>query len=217
MSRKRTSPHKQRVRSHGLVVTTLVLVGVFASFLVYLKTNRTVPEPPAAADDEPQQVAIRDTDSNVLQPKYDFYSELPKRELVIERDAEKSPAPRRPEPERKAQQREPEKPRSKPEPKSQPKPQSQPEPRREEPVRTATATSASRYVVQAGAYTLYSQADRARARLAMLGVQARIEEGQSQGRTVYRLRVGPMSDAEADALRRRLRANDIESLALKVN
>ncbi len=96
MSRKRSSSsNKQQVRRHGLVVTTLTLVAIFASGLVYIKTQRdnrsvevpaaTEPAPPAAPRSTP-----RDTP-----PKYEFYAELPRRELVIER---REPPPRQTQP-----------------------------------------------------------------------------------------------------------------------
>jgi cell division protein FtsN len=206
VSSKRNSSNKQQVRSHGLAVVTLVLIGLFASALVYLKTSRDAP--PASAG---TRVAARtDSEQPVDQnrPKYEFYTELPRRELKIE----PPPEPSRQQPVQERQPPAQQTARSEPEP-------ARSEPRREPsspPQQQATAAG-SRYVIQAGAYTLYSQADRARARLAMLGVTARIEEGTSNGLPIYRIRIGPMGNAEADSLRQRLRSNNIESIALKVN
>lgn len=215
MSSKRNGVNKQQVRSHGLAVVTLVLVGLFASALVYIKTSREVP-PPA----EDTQVAARTDDAGQPtenRPKYEFYNELPRRELKVE----PPPEPRRaePPPRQQAEQQRPSQEReaARREPERREPPRNEPPRRESPPPQQQAAASGSRYVVQAGAYTLYSQADRARARLAMLGIDARIEEGTSNGLPIYRIRVGPMSNTDADALRQRLRSNDIESIALKVN
>lgn len=216
MNGKRNSSNKQQIRSHGLAVMTLVLVGLFASALVYIKTNR---EAPPAADDT--QVAARaDAEPpSENRPKYEFYTELPRRELKIEPPAQEprqaSPPLAQPPPAQRQPPRETV--RSEPAPRSEP-PRNE-TPRRESPSPPPPQATAdgSRYVIQAGAYTLYSQADRARARLAILGINARIEEGTSNSLPIYRIRIGPMSNAEADSLRQRLRSNDIESIALKVN
>lgn len=211
MSGKRNSSNKQQIRSHGLAVVTLVLVGLFASALVYIKTNR---DTPPAADDT--QVAARaDAEPpSKNRPKYEFYTELPRRELKIEPPAQEPSQARSPPAQPPPAQRQPprETARSEPPPRNE-------TPRRESPSPPPPQATAdgSRYVIQAGAYTLYSQADRARARLAILGISARIEEGTSNGLPIYRIRIGPMSNAEADSLRQRLRSNDIESMALKVN
>jgi cell division protein FtsN len=48
------------------------------------------------------------------------------------------------------------------------------------------------YFVQAGAYTRSEDAEQQRARLALIGHIARITEREQVGRTVYRVRVGPL-------------------------
>lgn len=52
------------------------------------------------------------------------------------------------------------------------------------------------YFVQAGAYRARSDADSQRARLAMSGWDASITSRESQGQTVYRVRVGPFNKSE---------------------
>ena len=54
------------------------------------------------------------------------------------------------------------------------------------------------YWVQAGAYTRVDDADTQRAKLAMLGLVAKVLEREQAGRVVYRVRVGPF-DERADA------------------
>ena len=47
------------------------------------------------------------------------------------------------------------------------------------------------YFVQTGAYTRSDDAEQQRARLALMGMAAKITEREQAGRTVYRVRVGP--------------------------
>ena len=54
------------------------------------------------------------------------------------------------------------------------------------------------YFVQAGAYRTPEDADAQRAKLGMLGMDAKITEREQSGRTVYRVRVGPF-DKKDDA------------------
>lgn len=76
----------------------------------------------------------------------------------------------------------------------------------------APAAPAFDFYVQAGAYTRTEDAEGQRARLAMLGQQAKITEREQAGRTVYRVRLGPFPDRdEADALQGKLQAQGVES------
>jgi cell division protein FtsN len=63
-----------------------------------------------------------------------------------------------------------------------------------------TASEAFVYFVQAGAFARTEEAEQQRAKLAMLGLEARITERDQAGKTIYRVRVGPYdkrTDAEA--------------------
>ncbi len=73
------------------------------------------------------------------------------------------------------------------------------------------------YFVQAGAFTRSDDAEQQRARLALLGLTAKITEREQAGRTMYRVRVGPfpMRD-EADRLQARLQEQTIESQIVRV-
>ncbi len=198
---KRKIPNKQAVRSHGLLVTLLVVVGVVASTVVYFKTRSdgaTIERERLAA--VPEASEERGT---ARRPKYDFYTDLPQRELVV---PPPPPPERRPAPP-------PQAPRQTAEPAPQPAAQP-PQPPRET---QQAAVASPRYMVQAGAFNLYSQADRTRAPLSILGIQARIEESSRDGLPIYRVRIGPLSESEADAISRRLSDNDIASLKMRAN
>lgn len=73
------------------------------------------------------------------------------------------------------------------------------------------------FFVQAGAYTRADEAEQQRARLAMLGQQARITEREQNGRVVYRVRVGPFETRpEADSLQGKLQDSGIASQLVRV-
>ena len=70
-----------------------------------------------------------------------------------------------------------------------------------------------RYIVQMGSYNNPQAADTQRAKLAMLGVNARVTSSKrSDGQTIYRIQSGRLSRAEAQALSERLRGNGIDTL-----
>ena len=76
-----------------------------------------------------------------------------------------------------------------------------------------TEGSNGRYIVQMGSYNNPQAADTQRAKLAMLGVNARVTSSKrSDGQTVYRIQSGRLSRAEAQALSERLRGNGIDTL-----
>jgi cell division protein FtsN len=73
------------------------------------------------------------------------------------------------------------------------------------------------YFVQAGAYARPEDAEQQRARLAMLGLQARLTEREQGGRTVYRVRVGPFDrKEEADATKERLGGAGVDAALVRV-
>lgn len=73
------------------------------------------------------------------------------------------------------------------------------------------------YFVQAGAFRSQSDADAQRAKLAMLGWEARVSEREQNGRTVFRVRVGPFDKrVEADQIREKLDLAKIESNLVRV-
>lgn len=74
------------------------------------------------------------------------------------------------------------------------------------------------YFVQAGAFQRAEDAEAQRAKLGMLGVEARVFEREQSGRTVHRVRVGPLErQAEAESLRARLGAAGLETTIIRVD
>ena len=70
---------------------------------------------------------------------------------------------------------------------------------------------------QAGAFTRVDDAEAQRAKLALLGLDARISEREQAGRTVYRVRVGPFeARAQADAAIDKLQAAGVDATLVRV-
>lgn len=73
------------------------------------------------------------------------------------------------------------------------------------------------YFIQAGAYRTPEDAEQQRARLLLLGMQAKVTEREQSGRTVYRVRVGPFDKKDdADKVKERLDNNSIETALVRV-
>jgi cell division protein FtsN len=73
------------------------------------------------------------------------------------------------------------------------------------------------YFIQAGAYRTPEDAEQQRARLLLLGMQAKVTEREQAGRTVYRVRVGPFGNKDdADKVKDRLDNNSIETALVRV-
>ena len=73
------------------------------------------------------------------------------------------------------------------------------------------------YVLQAGSFSTYSDADRRRAELALHGVESNIQRVTIDDKTYHRVRIGPTDDLdELNMLRSRLRAAQIDVLRIRL-
>jgi cell division protein FtsN len=73
------------------------------------------------------------------------------------------------------------------------------------------------YFIQAGAFRTPEDAEQQRAKLLLLGMQAKVSEREQAGRTVYRVRLGPFDKKEdADKAKERLDNNSIETALVRV-
>ncbi len=85
---------------------------------------------------------------------------------------------------------------------------------------SAAATAAADpfiYFVQAGAFVRTEDAEQQRAKLALQGFIAKVLERELSGRSVYRVRLGPMdSRDEAEGLQRKIEAAGIEANLIRV-
>jgi cell division protein FtsN len=73
------------------------------------------------------------------------------------------------------------------------------------------------YVLQAGSFTAFADADRRRAELALQGIESRVQRVSIDDRTFHRVRIGPTRDLdELNVLRARLRTAKIDVLRIRL-
>ena len=73
------------------------------------------------------------------------------------------------------------------------------------------------YFIQAGAFRTPEDAEQQRAKLTLLGFQAKVSEREQSGRTVYRVRLGPFDKKdEADKAKEKLESNSVETALVRV-
>ncbi|MCM2251418.1 MAG: SPOR domain-containing protein [Ramlibacter sp.] len=73
------------------------------------------------------------------------------------------------------------------------------------------------YFVQAGAFRTPEDAEAQRAKLSLMGIEARVTEREQSGRQVFRVRVGPFDKKEdADRQKERLEAGGVDTALVRV-
>jgi hypothetical protein len=83
--------------------------------------------------------------------------------------------------------------------------------------RPVPETRRGTYVLQAGSYKNFADADRVRAQLALQGVESKVQKVSVDNDTWLRIRIGPISDlAQLNRLRERLRKADVDVLVIRV-
>ncbi len=188
-----TAKPRRRTRYHALVVGLLVLVGLVGIGLAWLAGYGPQPAPAPQAE-APRPAPTPAPAPEQSKPKYDFYTVLPDRQVIIPPDELTAQKPRKIQP-----------------PAQPPKPSqsaaTQPAPT--QPTADPAPTKGA-YQVQAGAFRNYQEADRMRASLVLMGVNARIVSAADS--RLHRVRVGPLSQAQAQALHRRLQQKGIQSI-----
>jgi cell division protein FtsN len=188
----------------GLTLSALVLIKDWAPML--RKKNMPQPNPEATAPKEPEQAVADEGGRKPAAPKktYDFYTYLPEMEVVIP-DAELSAKARA------EQQRQ-----------QQAMAQSQANGSN---AAAAAATSAApatpaegagRYFLLAGSYGDPKSADEAKAKLALLGVVAKVQSITINGKTFNRVIVGPYPNAsETETAKSTLADNGVKAIPMK--
>ena len=78
--------------------------------------------------------------------------------------------------------------------------------------KTVTANKTS--TIQIGAFSSSQQAETQKAKLAQIGVNAKVHQAQSANGTVYRVRVQAASSAESDRIVKRLKDNGFDSISV---
>ena len=73
------------------------------------------------------------------------------------------------------------------------------------------------YFVQVGAYRSAAEAESQKARMALMGLDAKVSEREQAGRTVYRVRLGPFEDkASAERLHNKLDGANIDNTIVRI-
>ena len=80
-----------------------------------------------------------------------------------------------------------------------------------------SAETKGAYVLQAGSYRKFEDADRVRAQLALQGIESNVQRVAIDSDTWHRVRIGPISDAkELDRVRTRLKEAEVDFLVVRV-
>jgi cell division protein FtsN len=83
--------------------------------------------------------------------------------------------------------------------------------------RAVPETRNGTYVLQAGSYKNFADADRVRAKLALQGVESKVQKVSVDNDTWHRIRIGPISNLdELNRLRSILRKADVDVLVIRV-
>lgn len=163
-------------------------VGVFVMFLLHLKDN--VPEDKSGA--EKTQQSEQKAEKKTVEPTFDFYTLLPEMEVVVES-------------------------KNKGEPPVVSSPPEESQPATTTPAETKQPEPAESYMIQVGSFKKLADADGFRARLALLGIESKVQTVTIDSKeTWHRVQVGPIAGRnKADALQKQLRENDIDSLLMR--
>ncbi len=83
---------------------------------------------------------------------------------------------------------------------------------------TEPAAGNAHYLLQAGAFGASGDAEALKAKIALLGLNARVESAQIDGKTVYRVRMGPYCSAgELSDAKAKLADGGLSAIAIKTN
>ena len=173
-------------------------IGLFVALLVYLdkqptNTTQVAVTPSVTVIKDGQDVReVRSATGDPIpapeRPKFDFYTLLPELEVVVPDDQYSSSG-------------------SSNTTSGGTQAQTQP----------SIAVENGQFLLQAGSFRKLEEADRLKANLALLGVQAHIQAVKVDSDTWHRVRIGPIASlSEINDIRARLKSNDIETMLLKV-
>ncbi len=84
-------------------------------------------------------------------------------------------------------------------------------------LRAVPETRPGTYVLQAGSYKNFGDADRIRAQLALQGIESKVQKVSVDADTWHRIRIGPISNLdELNRMRQKLRKADIDVIVVRV-
>lgn len=215
---RRGKSQARRQGSGGTPIWAWLLIGLFVGAFGYLvyqqylaikKPADLLPVPQANVDKDSDKKTTEPpasgNDDGVLDTDYSFYDVLPSQDPTAV-DAEPSvetpvtsPPAKTPTEAELAALKKAEKPAVEPAKNVLATDQAvaqKPEKTSSEPIKKP-ATESTRYVLQAGSFDSSADADDLKARIAMTGEQAHVEPIEVNGKTMYRVRLGPFDNAES--------------------
>lgn len=158
-------------------------------FVAFLIYLRSLPSPVISQDSSAQTGREQ---SNRPQPVFKFYEILPELEVIVPELEVLSRKDRN----------------NTPQPAVETKP----------PAPTPQLRQGEKFILQAGSFNQFDEADKLKAHLALLGVEAQIQKVSVDNKTWHRVRIGPFTDRQSlNVTRRRLRENNIDAITLKVS
>jgi cell division protein FtsN len=84
-------------------------------------------------------------------------------------------------------------------------------------IKSVPETRSGTYVLQAGSYKNFSDADRVRAKLALQGIESNVQKVTVDNDTWHRIRIGPISKLDdLNRMRQILRKADVDVLVIRV-
>ena len=102
-------------------------------------------------------------------------------------------------------------------PASQPSSQPATQPAAPQAPKASNSADPFTYFVQAGAFKSAPDADAQKAKLSMMGIEAKVSEREQAGRIIYRVRSGPFDDKEqAEKIKARLDSNGMDAALVRV-
>jgi len=185
--RAASSSRKRKPCRHNVWFFAGVLVGLFAAGLIWLKVNPALDGGTPRIVSRPAPPKPR-PEEQAPKPQFTFYDVLPEMEVVIPREELKAPP--------------------------KPKKTTAPPPDKE---KKPAAAHGTRYVLQLGAFRKAADAERLRAKAALIGVETEIQRISINGKNTYhRVRSRAYDRARADRLYARLTQNGVKPLIVKL-
>ena len=84
-------------------------------------------------------------------------------------------------------------------------------------IKSVPETRSGTYVLQVGSYKNFADADRVRAKLALLGIESNVQKVSVENDTWYRIRIGPISKLDdLNRMRQSLHKADVDTLVIRV-
>jgi cell division protein FtsN len=167
------APQKQGVPASVLLGVGFI-AGVICSVLVFQMGNDSSPAVATVAKPAPATKKKAEEKPVTTSTKFDFFTLLPEREVIVPDEASAAKAVA-----------------SKPAPDNKPQPQK------------PALPDGEKYILQAGSFRQSADADRRRAQILLLGLDAKVEAVEANGDRWHRVYVGPftshntLSDARA--------------------